>query len=116
MEKRSDRFVGAGFCQMGFQDVKLHDVGLGFEQSGVALTSRRSLGGTLNVENDPASGQKGAQLMSLDAADLFVVRGDSKCWHMENAAEFGNVVGVAVQQHHPNASVGGSAGNLRMRG
>src|SRR5260370_32043882 len=101
---------------MGVEDARWHAVGLGSEQSGVALASRRTVGGPWNEENDPASGQKGAQLLSLDAADLFVVRGDSKCWHMENAAEFGNVVGVAVQQHPPNASVGGSAGNLRMRG
>ena len=35
---------------------------------------------------------------------------------MENAAQFGNVVGVAIQQYHSNASSGGGARNLRMRG
>ena len=36
-EKRADRFVGAGFGPMGLEDAKLHAVGLGFEQPGVAL-------------------------------------------------------------------------------
>jgi hypothetical protein len=35
---------------------------------------------------------------------------------MENAAQFGNVIGVAIQQHHSNASSGGGARYLRMRG
>src|SRR5437879_5461520 len=35
---------------------------------------------------------------------------------MENAAQFGNVVGVAIQQYQSNASSGGGARNLRMRG
>src|ERR1700674_969357 len=35
---------------------------------------------------------------------------------MENASQFGNVVGVAIQQYHSNASCGGGTRNLRMRG
>jgi hypothetical protein len=63
---------------MGLHDAELRAVGLGLEHPGVALFGGQTLGRTLNVENDSAGGQHGAQLLSLDAANLFVVRGDGK--------------------------------------
>ena len=64
----------------------------------------------------PPAGSRVAQLLSLDAANLFVVRGDGKYGYREKAAEFGNVVGLAIQQNHSNSSGGGGASYLRMRG
>src|SRR5258708_26545155 len=45
-----------------------------------------------------------------------MVRSQGKRRNVENATELSNIVGIAIQQHYSNASTGGGARNLRMRG
>jgi len=106
--------VSARFGPMGLQDAQLHGLGFGFEHASVALLGGQTFGGALDVENVSARGEQSAQLLSLDAADVFVVRRGGKYRDRKKAAQLGNIVGVVVQQRHSNAGSGGGVRHMRM--
>jgi hypothetical protein len=67
----------------------------------------------LNIENGPAVGQQGSELPSLDPPNFFVIGTDGKHGYLGGLAQFGKIVGVAIEQNPPDSAADGGASRLR---
>ena len=58
---------------MSLEDAQLNAIGFGFEQSGIALFGGQAFRRTLYVQNISTVRQQGAELLALDASNLFMI-------------------------------------------
>src|SRR4029077_6600399 len=112
-QPRAYRAIGTDLGPLRPHNFYLHVARLGLVHAGGALFGGKAFGWALNVQDRSALGQKCAKLMSLDAADFFVVGADAKNRDAMGLADLRDVVDIPVQ--HDPADAGADSGPCNLR-